>query len=186
VRADLPAIQTAYRPVALNILDDGRGIRVETPGAGTLTVGQDSFELEQISLHRPGEEKINGKPYAMSAHLVHQSKSGKTAVLAVMIEAGKENSLVRTLWSHLPLEQEQPVKRGDVKVDPTLLVPAKRGYYTFMGSLTTPPCSEGVLWLVMKTPLQLSKEQIAGFATIYKNNVRPVQAVNGRVIKESR
>ena len=103
-----------------------------------------------------------------------------------MIEAGKEQSLIRTLWTHLPLEQNKPVTHTDVKVDPTLLIPTKRNYYTFPGSLTAPPCTEGVLWLVLKSPIQVSKEQLAGFGTLYKNNVRPVQAVNNRLIKESR
>ena len=84
------------------------------------------------------------------------------------------------------LEQNKPVTRPEVKIDPAQLLPAKRNYFTFMGSLTTPPCTEDVLWLVLKTPMPVSKEQLAGFATVYKNNVRPVQAVNNRVIKESR
>jgi len=122
----------------------------------------------------------------MVIHLVHQSKAGKLAVIAVLIEAGKENSLIRTLWTHLPLEQNKPVTRADIKIDPQQLIPAKRAYYTFLGSLTTPPCTEGVLWLVLKSPIQVSKEQLAGFGTLYKSNVRPVQAVNNRLIKESR
>lgn len=140
----------------------------------------------QFHFHKPSEEKINGKAYDMVVHLVHQSKGGKLAVVGVLMEAGKEQKLIRTLWTHLPLEQDKPVVRDDVKIDPTQLIPPKPGYYTFLGSLTTPPCSEGVLWLVMKTPIQVSKEQLASFATVYKNNARPIQATNGRVIKESR
>lgn len=140
----------------------------------------------QFHFHKPSEEKINGKSYDMVAHLVHQSKDGKLAVLAVLLEAGKEQGLIRTLWNHLPLEAEKQYTYNDVKIDPGLLLPAKRNYYTFLGSLTTPPCTEGVLWLVLKAPVQISKEQLASFATIYRNNVRPVQGVNNRVIKESR
>ena len=140
----------------------------------------------QFHIHKPSEEKINGRTYAMDFHLVHQSKAVKLAVVAVMMETGKEQSLIRTLWTNLPLEQNKSITHPEVKIDPSLLIPAKRSYYTFIGSLTTPPCTEDVLWLVLKTPLQVSKEQLAGFGTIYKNNVRPVQPVNGRVIKESR
>lgn len=186
IRADLPAIQFAYKPVPLTIVDNGHSIKVDTPGAGSITVDGASYELQQFHFHKPSEEKINGKAYDMVVHLVHQSKEGKLAVVAVAIEAGKEQSLIRTLWTHLPLETNKPVTRSDVKIDPTQLLPAKRGYYTFLGSLTTPPCTEDVLWLVLKTPMQISREQLAGFGTIYKNNVRPVQPVNGRVIKESR
>jgi len=186
VRADLPAIEFAYQPIPLSIVDNGHSIKVDTPDAGTITVDGESYALLQFHFHRPSEEKINGKAYAMVAHLVHQSKAGKLAVLAVLFEAGKEQKLIRTLWTNLPLQQDKPVVRPELKIDPTQLLPAKRNYYTFTGSLTTPPCTEDVLWLVLKTPVQVSKEQLAGFGTIYKNNVRPVQPVNNRVIKESR
>jgi len=186
VRADLPPIRFAYKPVPLSIVDNGHSIKVDTPGAGSISVEGESYDLVQFHFHKPSEEKINGKAYDMVVHLVHQSKAGKLAVIAVMMEAGKEQSLIRTLWTHLPLEQNTPVTRPEVKIDPTQLLPEKRNYYTFLGSLTTPPCTEGVLWLVLKTPMQVSKEQLAGFGTIYKSNVRPVQPVNNRLIKESR
>lgn len=186
VRADLPPIQFAYKPVPLSIVDNGHTIKVDTPGAGNITVNGESFELIQFHFHKPSEEKINGKAYDMVVHLVHQSKEGKLAVVGVLMEAGKEQALIRTLWTHLPLEPDKPANYPEVKIDPAQLLPKTRTYYTFMGSLTTPPCTEGVLWMVMKTPLQVSKEQLAGFGTIYKSNVRPIQAVNNRLIKESR
>ncbi len=186
VRADLPAIEFAYRQIPLSIVDTGHGIRVDTAGAGAIKVGQESYELEHVSFHRPGEQKIDGRAAPMAIHLLHQSKAGKLAVVAVRVEAGNENSLIRTLWTNLPLEPGTPFTRADLKIDPGQLLPAKRSYYTFLGSLTTPPCTEGVLWLVLKAPIQMSKEQLASFATVYRNNARPVQAVNGRVIKESR
>lgn len=186
VKADLPAIQFAYKPIALSIIDNGHSIKVDTPGVGGITVDGADYELVQFHFHKPSEEKINGKAYDMVVHLVHQSKEGKLAVIGVLMEAGKENSLIRTLWTHLPLEQNKAVVRDDVKINPAQLIPPKSGYYTFLGSLTTPPCSEGVLWLVMKTPIQVSKEQLASFNTVYKNNIRPTQPTNGRVIKESR
>ena len=186
VRGDLPPIQFAYKPVPLSIVDNGHSVKVDTPGAGSISVEGESYDLVQFHFHKPSEEKINGKAYDMVVHLVHQSKAGKLAVVAVMMEAGKEQSLIRTLWTHLPLEQNMAVSRPEVKIDPTQLLPAKRSYFTFLGSLTTPPCTEGVLWLVLKTPMQVSKEQLSGFGTIYKSNVRPVQPVNNRLIKESR
>ena len=187
IKADLPPIQFAYKSIPLSIVDNGHSIKVDTPDAGTITVDGQTYSLVQFHFHKPSEEKINGKTYDLVAHLVHQSKEGKLAVVAVLFEAGKkEHPLIRGLWSYLPLEQEKPVVRKDVVFDPTDLLPAKRSYYTFLGSLTTPPCTEGVLWLVLKTPVPVSKEQVAGFATIYKNNVRPIQPVNDRVIKEGR
>lgn len=186
VLADLPPIKFAYKPVPLSIVDNGHSIKVDTPGAGEITVDGESYELQQFHFHKPSEEKIRGRVYDMVAHLVHQSKSGKLAVVAVLFEAGKEQALIRTLWTHLPLERDKPVTRPEVKIDLMQLLPARRSYFTFLGSLTTPPCSEGVLWLVLKSPVQMSKEQLAGFGTIYKSNVRPVQPVNSRLIKESR
>lgn len=186
VHADLPPIQFAYKPIPLSIVDNGYSIRVDTPGAGDIKVEGERYELQQFHFHKPSEEKINGKAYDMAVHLVHQSKNGKLAVVAVLMEGGKEQSLLRTLWTHLPLEKNKPVTRPEVKIDPAQLIPAKRNYVTFMGSLTTPPCTEDVLWLVLKTPMPVSKEQLAGFATVYRNNIRPVQPVNNRVIKESR
>lgn len=186
VLADLPPIKFAYKPVPLSIVDNGHSIKVDTPGAGEIMVDGESYELQQFHFHKPSEEKIRGRVYDMVAHLVHQSKTGKLAVVAVLFEAGKEQPLIRTLWTHLPLERDKPVTRPEVKIDLMQLLPARRNYFTFLGSLTTPPCSEGVLWLVLKSPVAMSKDQLAGFGTIYKNNVRPVQPVNNRLIKESR
>ncbi|MBK8523259.1 MAG: carbonic anhydrase family protein [Betaproteobacteria bacterium] len=187
IRADLPPLRIAYQPVALAILDDGHGIQVSAAGGGTITVEGEEFELQSIRFHRPGEEMINGKRSAMSALFEHRSKSGRLAMLSIPLQEGKqEHKLVRTLWTSLPLEQGKTNAPAGIKIDPGQLVPPKREYYTFSGSLTTPPCSEGVLWLVMKQAVHLSKEQIADFARIYKNNSRPIQPANGRVIKESR
>jgi carbonic anhydrase len=186
VRADLPPIKFAYRATPLSISDDGNGIRVDTEDAGSMTVDGIVYELQHLQFHRPGEGRINGKAYDMSVDLVHKSKAGQVAVVAVMLETGKEQGLIRTLWTHLPLEQNKAVNRPELKIDPTQILPVKLNYYTYLGSLTRPPCAEGVLRLVLKTPMQISKEQVAGFATIYKNNARPLQAVNSRVIKESR
>lgn len=186
LRADLPPIKFNYQAAPLSISDDGNGIRVNTVNAGSITADGIVYELEYLQFHRPGEGKINGKAYDMSVDLVHKSKAGQLAVVAVMLEAGKEQGLIRTLWTHLPLEQNKAVNRPEIKIDPAQILPLQRSYYTYTGSLTRPPCAEGVLWLVLKTPMQISKEQLAGFATIYKNSARPLQAVNSRVIKESR
>jgi carbonic anhydrase len=186
IGADLPSIRFAYKAVPLSIVDNGHTIQVNVAGTGSITVDGEDYELLQFHFHKPSEEKINGKTYDMVAHLVHKSKAGKLAVVAVMLQAGKEQSLIRTLWNNLPLEQNKPIDKPETKIDPTQLLPEKRSYFTYIGSLTTPPCSEGVLWLVLKTPTQASKEQIAGFGKIYKNNARPIQSRGGRVIKESR
>jgi carbonic anhydrase len=107
-------------------------------------------------------------------------------VVAVLMEKGAENPFIQTLWSYLPLEKNEDVSPPNVVVDPSLFLPADRSYYTYMGSLTTPPCTENVQWLVMKQPVQVSPEQIAIFSRLYRNNARPVQPGFGRLIKETR
>lgn len=186
IAADLPPIRFDYKPVALAIVDNGHTVQVNTPGAGSISVDGEDYELLHLQFHKPGEQKINGKSYDMSVHLVHKAKSGKQAIVAVMLQAGKEQRLIRTLWNNLPLEQKKPVVDSEIKIDPTLLLPATRKYFAFIGSLSAPPCTEGVLWLVLKTPMEASREQIASFGKVYKNNARPTQAGNARVIKESR
>lgn len=185
IQGDLPPITFAYKPVPLAIIDNGHTIQVNTAGAGSITVEGQDYDLLQFHFHKPSEERINGKTYDMVVHLVHKAKDGRLAVVAVMLQAGKEQKLIRTLWSNLPLEQNKVVIKSDVEIDPSHLLPKKLGYFTFTGSLTTPPCSEGVLWLVLKSPTDLSKEQIADFGKMYNGNARPIQPRNARVIKGS-
>lgn len=122
----------------------------------------------------------------MVVHLVHKSDDGQLAVVAVLLERGNENPFIQTLWNNLPLEKNMSVQPPTATIDPASLLPVSRNYYTYMGSLTTPPCTEGVLWLVMKQPVPVSQEQIQIFSRLYKNNVRPIQPAAGRLIKEGR
>jgi carbonic anhydrase len=140
----------------------------------------------QFHFHKPSEEKVNGKNFDMVAHLVHKSDDGQLAVVAVLLERGTENPFIQTLWNNMPLEKNASVEPPDLAINPLTLLPAARNYYTYMGSLTTPPCSEGVLWLVMKQPVQISPEQLAIFSRLYRNNARPIQSASGRLIKEGR
>jgi carbonic anhydrase len=120
----------------------------------------------------------------MVAHLVHKDATGKLAVVAVLLQAGdKENALIRRLWENLPKTKEVESTVDAVSIDATELLPANRAYYTFIGSLTTPPCTEGVTWLVLQHPTSVSSDEVARFAKLYPKNARPVQALNGREIK---
>ncbi|MBI4742045.1 MAG: carbonic anhydrase family protein [Betaproteobacteria bacterium] len=185
IRVDLPPIVFSYKAVPLTIIDNGHTVQVNAAGAGSITVEGEDYELLQFHFHKPSEERINGKAYDMVVHLVHKAKDGRLAVVAVMLQGGKEQKTIRALWSNWPLEQNKPTVKSDVSIDPSQLLPKNRSYYTFTGSLTTPPCSEGVLWLVLKTPTELSREQIADFGKLYNDNARPVQPRNARVIKGS-
>jgi len=120
----------------------------------------------------------------MVAHLVHKDIDGRLAVVAVLLERGSAQPIVQNVWNNLPLEKgEELAARSTINLND--LLPAERNYFTYMGSLTTPPCSEGVLWMVMKQPVQMSGEQIGIFARLYPMNARPIQSVAGRLIKES-
>lgn len=186
IRVDLEPITFEYHPSLVRITDNGHTVQVTVGEGSSITLTGRSYRLLQFHFHRPAEEKVNGKSYDMVIHLVHQDDEGHLAVVAVLLEKGAENPLIQSLWNNMPLEVDQPVEPPSLRVDPTELLPRQQTYYTYMGSLTTPPCTEGVLWLVMKQPMQVSAEQIAIFSRLYRNNARPIQPANGRLIKESR
>lgn len=183
---DLPPLRFDYHPAPLDIIDNGHTVQVNYAPGNTLTVGGATYTLKQFHFHHPSEEHVNGHRYDMVAHLVHTDASGHTAVVAVLFTVGQPNALLETLWKHLPAEKGREDDVAGVTVDLERLLPADLGYYTFAGSLTTPPCSEGVTWYVLKTPVTLSAEQLAIFARLYPSDARPIQPKNGREILESR
>jgi carbonic anhydrase len=186
VKADLPTIQFAYKTGPLRMMNNGHSIQVNYPEGSFITVDGKLYQLVQFHFHHPSEEKIKGKSFDMVAHLVHKNAEGYLAVVAVLMKKGRANAFLKTLWEHLPKEEGKGKVLANVPIDPSELLPAQRGYYTYTGSLTTPPCTEGVTWLVLKTPVELSGAQIDRFAHFYKHNARPVQPLGGRVVSESR
>lgn len=185
IKVSLEAIRFEYKPTQFRIVDNGHTLQITVGEGLAMHVMGKRHELVQFHFHRPAEERVNGKTYDMVMHLVHKNDEGQLAVVAVLLEKGSEHPLIQTLWNNMPLERDMEVTPADA-IDLMQLLPENRGYWTYMGSLTTPPCSEGVLWMVMKQPLQVSPEQIAIFSRLYRNNARPVQPSNGRLIKESR
>ncbi len=186
IKVELEPIRFDYRPTPFRIIDNGHTVQVNVGPGNSLQVMGRYYDLVQFHFHRPSEERINGKGFEMVAHLVHKDLDGRLAVVAVLLERGQAHPLVQTLWNNLPLEKNVDYSPEGVTIDLSQLLPNDRNYYTYMGSLTTPPCSEGVMWMVMKQPQQLSAEQIAIFARMYPMNARPVQSIRGRMIKESR
>ncbi|MBU3548872.1 carbonic anhydrase [Polynucleobacter sp. P1-05-14] len=182
-KANLSPIKTAYKTAAAQVINNGHTIQVNLTDAGTARVPSGEYQLLQFHFHTPSEETINGKPFPLVAHLVHKNAEGKLAVIAVLFKEGKENPALTAIFATMP------AKEGEAKLatnfDATTLLPASLGYYAFTGSLTTPPCSEGVAWQVLNTPVEISKAQIEAFRKIYKNNARPVQPLNGRIVQES-
>jgi carbonic anhydrase len=187
IAVDLEAIAFDYRASSFSVQDTGHTIQVNVAPGNGLTVMGRRYELVQFHFHRPSEERVSGKQFDMVAHLVHKDAQGRLAVVAVLLERSRDDKpqpLIQTIWANLPLEKGEAVP-AQTQIDLTQLLPAERGYYTFMGSLTTPPCSEGVLWMVMRQPVALSGQQLGVFARLYPMNARPLQAGSGRLIKES-
>ncbi|MCE4555897.1 carbonic anhydrase [Roseateles cellulosilyticus] len=183
--AALPAINFDYKPTPLKIIDNGHTVQVNVAPGSSITVGDSRYELLQFHFHKPSEERINGKAYPLVAHLVHRSDAGQLAVVAVLLDKGARHPLIQAVFDNLPKTREQETPVPGIGIDLSALLPENRAYYNFAGSLTTPPCSEGVNWFVLKTPVQVSAEQIGRFGRAYAMNARPVQPLNGRVIKAS-
>jgi carbonic anhydrase len=121
----------------------------------------------------------------MTLHLVHADKKGKLAVVTVLLTHGTANPEIQRIWDHLPTIKGHEQEISSITVNAAALLPQTTGYYTFMGSLTTPPCTEGVTWFVLKTPIEISAQQIATFAKVYAHNARPIEPTGLRTISES-
>ena len=184
IKVNLEQISFDYHPSSFTEVNNGRTIQVEVGSGNFITVGNQTYELQQFHFHRPSEEKINGKGTEMVMHMVHKSADGKIAIVAVLLERGQPHGLMQTIWDNLPLEKNETVAPAIV-IDPSDALPEKREYFTYMGSLSEPPCTEGVLWMVFKQPRQASPSQMALFSRLYPLNARPVQSTAGRMIKES-
>lgn len=191
----VPEMSASYRPAVLRIAhhqheadveNTGHTIQVDYPEADSLTVAGESFPLLQYHFHSPSEHTLGGRRFPMEMHLVHKSAEGRLAVIGVFIEEGEPNAAFAPVWNHLPAQKGSEVHLEHVLVDVDALLPANRATYRYDGSLTTPPCSEGVRWFVMQTPVRLSAEQIQRFRAIIQGNNRPVQPLNGRIVATER
>ena len=183
IPVELDPIQFDYKLSAFRVIDNGHTVQVNVEPGNRIVVNGRRYELVQFHFHRPSEERLNGRQFEMVAHLVHKDLEGKLAVVAVLIEEGKGHPIVQQVWNNLPLEKrvEQAGLQG---LDLLQLLPEDRRYVTYMGSLTTPPCTEGVLWMVLKKPVSVSAQQIAIFSRLYPMNARPVQPQRDRLIKD--
>jgi carbonic anhydrase len=178
-------IQFRYSPSTGTVVNNGHTIQVNLEGENSITVRNSTYKLLQFHFHTPSEEVVNNKRSAMVAHLVHKNDEGQLAVVAVLLDRGEPNSLLNTVWTYMPLDTNDQVRMPAGVVNMNEMLPADQRYYQFFGSLTTPPCTEGVLWMVIKQPLRISPEQFKIFNQQFPFNARPVQPVNGRPIREA-
>ena len=162
-----------------------RWLQVLPFGGGFSLLGR-TYALENVRLVRPAETLLEGRQAPLEAQLLHRAADGATAIVSVLFDAGTENRFVQGALNDLPLEPLGSVQPPGRALDPADLLPGGRRYYTFLGSLSTPPCSEDVLWLVFKQTQQVSNEQLSILQRLYPPNARPVQPANGRIVKESR
>ena len=169
-----------YKNGPLKIINNGHTIQVNVPPGSKLRIDSQPFELVQFHFHRPSEEQINGKPSAMVAHFVHKNSEGRLAVLGVLLKEGNENPGIKTLWTHAPAKEGPEVSPEGVNFNPGNLLPREYEFYSYEGSLTTPPCTEGVRFFILKSQVNISREQVEAFP--FKKNARPVQPQNGRAI----
>lgn len=173
-------IAFAYGDSAVNILNNGHTVQVNYDAGSSMTVAGKTYNLLQFHFHAHSEHTLEGAATPMELHLVHQNEAGQLAVVGLMITAGAENAALAPVMDNLPPQESDPAPVSGATVNIANALPATQSYYRYDGSLTTPPCSEGVTWLVMTEPIELSTDQIAAFTQIFANNFRPVQPFNER------
>ena len=178
-------IQFSYVPSNGTVVNNGHTIQVDVQGDNTLTVRGSSYRLLQFHFHTPAEEQINSNRFPMVAHLVHRGNEGQLAIVAVLLDLGAASPVVDKVWTYMPLDTGDRVRMPDALLNVADLLPIDQRYYQFMGSLSEPPCSEGVLWLVLKAPMTVSQAQLKLLTQLYPNNARPIQPLNGRPVRDA-
>lgn len=181
---DLPAIAFDYHSSQINLIYNGHTVEEVEDKHSAIDVDGRHFVLQQFHFHAPSEHTVDGEHFAMEMHLVHQSADGAIVVVGVLIKEGQDNPAFDAVWDYLPSASNRE-RIEKASVDAATMLPADRAYYRYSGSYTTPPCTEGVLWMVMTSPVELSAEQIAKFRAVISGNNRPIQPLNGRELQVS-
>ncbi|WP_294945462.1 carbonic anhydrase [Sulfurivirga sp.] len=171
----LPAVDIAYGTPALNVINNGHTVQVNYPAGSYIKVGGHRFDLLQFHFHTPSEHQHNGENLPMEMHLVHKDAHGNLAVIGILYRTGAENPELQKLIDHLPADIGKAHTHEQVHIDLTKFFPHDRRFYKYSGSLTTPPCSEGVYWMVFRQPIEASEAQIAALQKLLGHNNRPVQ-----------
>ncbi|MFK8138219.1 MAG: carbonic anhydrase [Bdellovibrionales bacterium] len=176
-------INTLYTASTLNVTNTGKGLRFKVEPGSKLQHNTMSYDLKAIDFHTPSEHTLSGKSFPLELHFKHKDESGKMMNLAVFYKLGKENTVLKQLLMNSPKEAQKSSLKPDFVYSPSELVPTVITHYTYEGSMTKPPCTEGVKWAVMNTPLEMSKEQYDMLKTLVKKNNRPIQKLNDRDVK---
>jgi carbonic anhydrase len=184
-KQSLPELDFGYRAEPLRLANDGHTVRVRFKNAGALTIGPQRYTLQQFHFHTPGGDRIAGEEFPMAAHILHKSASGQLLAIVVPFRLGADNALVTKVFSHIPAQQDGDHVLASEQVNALELLPKDHGYFRYSGSLTASPCTEGVDWIVMKQPLELSAAQLALYKRTFADNMRSPRALNQRVVLES-
>lgn len=180
IRADLGALEIDWSPMPAAPRDTGHAIQLDAPTGSAMTVGGQTYRLLQFHVHQPAEHLLDGRRFPLEIHFVHAEPDGVLGVLGVFAEAGAANAPLQTLLDSL---RDSPALRPDL--DPEGFLPAGRDFFRYEGSLTTPPCSETVDWVVLSDPITVSQAQIDAFERIHPGNTRPVQPLHRRFLLRS-
>ncbi len=175
-----PDLVFDYKPGALQLVNTGQTIQANCNVGSYLKVDGMLYRLVQYHFHNPSESTLDGQATPMEIHLVHMNGQGEIAVVGGFMVEGPQSKAYAPIFDNMPSETGDPVDVEDVMVNPVDLLPVERTYWRYDGSLTTPPCSEGVKWFMLKQPIEVSAKQIAMFKALYTGNARPVQPMNGR------
>jgi carbonic anhydrase len=184
VTAEQGLLDVAYRPTKLRVVNNGHTIQVNAEPGSSCAVGTVSYALQQFHFHHPSEHLLSGKPFDLECHFVHRAASGDIAVIGVFISPGVTNQALQPIWDAMP-RQEGPERDAGISIEPAALLPTAPGYFRYIGSLTTPPCTQGIVWTMLRQPIEASPDQIRQFAALYQNNARPVQGHNRRFLLQS-
>lgn len=176
-------LKIAYAPTKLNVINSGKGIGVKYEPGSKFMAENKVYDLQAFKFQSPSEHYVNGAPYPLEMQLLHTDEEGKIAALSVLFKLGEPNAVIQSIWDNLPRHAGEEVIREDVTLDLTGLMPSEGAYYAYDGSLSIPPCTEGVKWYVLKAPVEISLEQLHTIQALYPSNARPVQPLNGRVVK---
>ena len=181
-KIDVSQFSFDYREEGLDLKNENNTMYFTADAGGDILIDGIDYNLKNFHIHVASEHRLKGQPFEGEIHFYHESSSGQKAVVAVWLTSGVLNKITSTLIENFPVMDGETFEDSSIRVNPTGLLPSDRSFYRYDGSLTQPPCTEGVTWIVMRNPIEIGASQLAFFSTLFGQNVRPIQPLNGRVI----